>query len=296
MEAFLEEVLNLTRRPVPDVEAALFALDDGSTFAVASPQGMGDTERSIGFLVADLDEARETLQAAGVAVGDVGVNSLWRYAHFVAPDGQLYELVQSVRDRQVGSPPPDPPRWDLLTGERLRLRPLSPNDVEDHLRWRNDPEVRYWATASDPYFGPVSRQVLERAFTDTMLMLDPRSAGIFAVDLVDGRHIGMVDYRDLDPVARSATVGITIGEKDLWSQGHGTEALSLLIQHLFDTLNLRRVQLDTWSGNERAVRAFTKLGFREEGRLREAVRGPGGYRDRIVMGLLRRDWSPNQAG
>jgi RimJ/RimL family protein N-acetyltransferase len=180
---------------------------------------------------------------------------------------------------------------DLLSGERVRLRPLSPTDAEDHVRWRNDPEVRYWATAGDPNFGPVSREAVERAFSQTLLTLDPRSAGVLAIDLVDGRHIGMVDYRDLDPLARSATVGITVGEKDLWGQGYGTEALSLLVGHLFNCLNLRRVQLDTWSGNERAIRGFTRIGFQEEGRLREAVRGPGGYFDRVVMGLLRRDWA-----
>lgn len=60
--------------------------------------------------------------------------------------------------------------------------------------------------------------------------------------------------------------------------------------HLFAHLNLRRIQLDTWSGNERAVRAFTRLGFREEGRLREAVHGPDGYFDSVIMGLLRAEW------
>jgi RimJ/RimL family protein N-acetyltransferase len=177
----------------------------------------------------------------------------------------------------------------------VRLRPLSPTDAEDHFRWRNDPEVRYWATAGDPHFGPVSREAVERAFSQTMLTLDPKSDAVLAIDLLEGRHIGMVDYRDVDPRARSATVGITVGEKDLWDQGYGTEALSLLVGHLFDTLNLRRVQLDTWSGNERAIRSFARLGFREEGRLREAVRAPEGYFDCVLMGLLRRDWPGSEA-
>ena len=69
-----------------------------------------------------------------------------------------------------------------------------------------------------------------------------------------------------------------------------TEALGLLSCYLFDALNLRRVQLDTWSANERALRSFTRLGFREEGRLREAVRGPGKYYDEVVLGLLRHEW------
>ncbi len=97
MVKFLAEVVNLPRREAPDVEADLFELADGSTFAVASPGGMGATERSVGFLVADLDEALETLRLAGVApAGNIAINSLWRYAHFVAPDGQLYEIVESL--------------------------------------------------------------------------------------------------------------------------------------------------------------------------------------------------------
>ena len=105
----------------------------------------------------------------------------------------------------------------------------------------------------------------------------------------------MVDYRDVDTVARSVTVGITVGERDLWSLGYGTEALGLLITHLFDRLNLRRIQLDTWSGNERAIRAFSRLGFTEEGRLRQAVRAPDGYYDLVIMGLLRSEWRSQQA-
>ncbi len=95
--------------------------------------------------------------------------------------------------------------------------------------------------------------------------MDPRVDGVLAIELLDGRPVGMVDYRDLDTIVRSATVGITVGEKELWGQGLGTEALGLLLRHLFDRLNLRRVQLDTWSGNERAIRAFTRLDSKKKG-------------------------------
>lgn len=183
------------------------------------------------------------------------------------------------------------PRSDSLTGERVRLSPVARQDIADHIRWRNDPDVAYWATAGDPNFSPVTAVAVERHFEETLLVLDPLKAGVLGVHtLVDDRRIGMVDYREIDPVVRSATVGITIGEKELWGQRYGSEALGLLVAHLFAHLNLRRIQLDTWSGNERAVRSFTRLGFREEGRLREAVHGPDGYFDSVIMGLLRAEW------
>jgi hypothetical protein len=96
MVAFLEQVLELPRRQVADVEADLFALPDGSTFAIAWPGGMGESERSIGLLVADLEEAMSELRATGVSVGEMAISSVWRYAHFVAPDGQLYELIERL--------------------------------------------------------------------------------------------------------------------------------------------------------------------------------------------------------
>ena len=58
---------------------------------------MGDTDRSIGFLVEDLDAAVAELRAAGYAVDDPAQNERQRYVHFRAPDGHLYELVEDRR-------------------------------------------------------------------------------------------------------------------------------------------------------------------------------------------------------
>jgi catechol 2,3-dioxygenase-like lactoylglutathione lyase family enzyme len=101
MTTFVREVLGLTPTVVPGVEADLFDLPDGSTFAVASPQGMGTTDRSLGFLVRDIEEAVRELRAVGAPVdGDISANARERYVHFRAPDGELYELVE----RKASSP------------------------------------------------------------------------------------------------------------------------------------------------------------------------------------------------
>jgi catechol 2,3-dioxygenase-like lactoylglutathione lyase family enzyme len=99
MVRFLQDDLGLTRATVEGMEADVFGLPDGSTFAVASPGGMGDTQRSIGFLVDDLEAAAADLRVAGVAVGGVSDNGQDRYLHFRPPDGQLYELVERKAER-----------------------------------------------------------------------------------------------------------------------------------------------------------------------------------------------------
>jgi len=91
---FLSEILGLERIDVPDVEVDVIRLPDGATFAVASPGGMGYTERSIGFLVDDLEGAVVELRSAGFEVDEPVNHAGERYVHFLAPDNQLYELVE----------------------------------------------------------------------------------------------------------------------------------------------------------------------------------------------------------
>ncbi|MFJ3088062.1 GNAT family N-acetyltransferase [Streptomyces sp. NPDC086838] len=183
----------------------------------------------------------------------------------------------------------------MIEGKLVRIRALRASDLDAHLRWRNDPEVVHWATGGDPHFGPVTREALE-GFHDARLRQDPRTeASLTVEDLADGRVIGTVDYRDVEAFTRQATVGITIGERSHWGGGYGSEALGLLLEHLFGACGIRRVELDTWSGNERAMRTFRRAGFVEEGRRRSAVRVGDRWYDRVVYGLLYEEWAERRS-
>jgi catechol 2,3-dioxygenase-like lactoylglutathione lyase family enzyme len=94
MTQFLSNTLGMRRVVVAGVEADLFELDDGAHFAVASPDTMGDSSRSIGFLVDDLAAVRSAVESDGYWVGDITSNEIEWYCHFRAPDGNLYELCQ----------------------------------------------------------------------------------------------------------------------------------------------------------------------------------------------------------
>lgn len=92
MTAFVRDVLGLIPRDGQD--AAFFALPDGSSLAVQPPDGLEPAERTVGFLVDDLDGAVAELRAAGVVTGEPAQTDVARYVHFRAPDGRLYELVE----------------------------------------------------------------------------------------------------------------------------------------------------------------------------------------------------------
>jgi glyoxylase I family protein len=95
MAALVRDVLGLPSVPVEGSGHDFFALPDGSTFAVGPFDGASGDGRVVGFLVDDLDQAAAELRAADVPTDDeVSVNAKYRYAHFRAPDGHVYELVE----------------------------------------------------------------------------------------------------------------------------------------------------------------------------------------------------------
>jgi catechol 2,3-dioxygenase-like lactoylglutathione lyase family enzyme len=96
MGTFVRDVLGLAPMTVGGVDAEMFALPDGSTFAITSPDGPDDIERTVGFLVEDIAQAAAELKAFGVAVDEeIAESATQRYLHFRAPDGRLYELVEN---------------------------------------------------------------------------------------------------------------------------------------------------------------------------------------------------------
>ncbi|MDX6229608.1 MAG: glyoxylase family protein [Frankiales bacterium] len=96
MSAFALDVLGLQPTTLAGLDADVFALPDGSSFAVTQPWELDPAERTVGFLVDDVAAAAAELTAAGILIDEVATAGNQRYVHFRAPDGQLYELVENV--------------------------------------------------------------------------------------------------------------------------------------------------------------------------------------------------------
>lgn len=174
-----------------------------------------------------------------------------------------------------------------MKGKKVELKPMERHYLPKLVEWRNDPEVAYWATGNEPLYELTTLEEAENSFSYHVQNTSKLDAYSFAILTESGEFIGTADYRDVDRIKRSCTVGITIGEKEYWGKGYGSGAISLLTEFLFNRLNLRRLQLDTWSGNDRAIRAYQKCGFIIEGRLRENEYVDGKYYDTVLMGLLK---------
>lgn len=174
----------------------------------------------------------------------------------------------------------------MLYGKRIRLRPLDWDDLDVLQKWYEDPDVSYWASGSHPDT-LYSRYALEEQYERES---HSEIIGRFIIETLDKEPIGLISYKSTNRQIQSVMIGIFLGEKDYWGQGYGTEAVRVFLRYLFEQWNYRRVELETWTGNERAIRTYTKCGFQIEGRLRDGFYVAGQYYDRILMGILRSDY------
>jgi diamine N-acetyltransferase len=180
----------------------------------------------------------------------------------------------------------------MIYGERIRLRAIEREDIPRFVEWLNDPEV----TAGLTMHLPMSISDETRWFENLAnRSVEERPLSI-EVRTPDGgwKHIGSVGLEGIESINRCAGFGIFIGEKSLWDQGYGSEATLLMLKHGFETLNLNRIFLHVYENNPRAVRAYKKVGFVEEGLLREAIYRNGCYINVLLMSVLRSEWNPTQ--
>jgi diamine N-acetyltransferase len=179
----------------------------------------------------------------------------------------------------------------IIYGERIRLRAVEQEDVKKFFEWVNDPEVTHGLTL----YLPMSMTDEERWFEQASTRAPDEKP--FAIDVRAGdgwRLIGNCTFFDMDTVAHSAEIGIMIGEKSVWNQGLGTETISLLLRHGFETLNLNRISLKVYSDNPRARRTYEKVGFIHEGSLRQAVYKRGRFGNVELMSVLRSEWEAHR--
>ena len=170
----------------------------------------------------------------------------------------------------------------MLEGERVVLRPIESSDREGLYELVETIEVRALASSEPPL--PMSLDEVEARDRKWIQEPHPDSAW-FAIE-VDDALIGMCGLHSIDHYHQRAEVGIRLG-KPYWSKGFGQDAVRTLVAYGFRQLNLVKISLRVLADDERAVGAYRKAGFEEEGRLRSHTWFDGERRDELVMAVLR---------
>jgi RimJ/RimL family protein N-acetyltransferase len=167
-----------------------------------------------------------------------------------------------------------------IKGKSIFLRKLDKTDEAAFCCWYKDPEVTKFL-AMDPMNEDKSRVFFNETLAD-------RNGSYFAI--VTSDDVKTIGYVFLSGILKRHHVarecGIIIGEKTFWGRGYGTEAIRLILDYGFKTFGLHRIELLVVDFNKRAQAVYRKLGFVEEGMLREARLVDGCWRDVYLMAIL----------
>jgi len=184
----------------------------------------------------------------------------------------------------------------MIIGERVRFRGVERADIPKFVEWLNDPEVQEGILIHYPM-----SQAEEEGWFDRMLSR-PVDEHVMAIEVKeqapDGdtetwKFVGSCAFDHINWHIRAAEFGIIIGESSYWNRGFGTDAVRLLVQHGFNTLNLNRIFLHVFETNPRAIRAYEKAGFTLEVRERQAEFKHGKYIDVLLMSILKEEFERN---
>ncbi len=164
---------------------------------------------------------------------------------------------------------------DLLEGKKVNLRIMEREDLSIVKNWDNDVGIM-------GEYEPIIQETkadLERQF-------DKLTDGQwFFIEKKDGTKIGLIAHF----VAHGTVIGYALLPAER-GKGYGSEAIKIMIDYLFLSKNIVRIQAETHPQNTASQRVLEKAGFRKEGILRKSFFSRGVWRDTAMFSVLRDEW------
>jgi len=174
----------------------------------------------------------------------------------------------------------------LFIGNNVRLKPLEgEEDVRYLFRAFNDQEVN----GIYLHFEPKSWDEFQRSLKGSSGSVNKLC--IFLIEKIDEKRIiGSIAHFVPNPYYNNFEIGYGIDRKEDRGKGYAREAVNLLIDYLFLTKNIERVQVTINADNLASQKLIERCGFKNEGRLRNADYINGNYSDVLIYGLLMPEW------
>lgn len=146
----------------------------------------------------------------------------------------------------------------------ISIRALEPTDIDLIYHWENDPEIWHLGNTVTPFSRFVLEQYLVNAHEDIFTAKQLR----LMIEFNDGKKsavpVGSIDLFDFEPLHRRVGIGILIAREHR-RKGYAGQALKLMLDYCFNTLNMHQVFCNIEADNAESIRLFTRLGFVECG-------------------------------
>ena len=183
----------------------------------------------------------------------------------------------------------------MLTGKKVVLRAFEKDDLKLLHKWENDEEIMRLARSSPDH--AISMVALEAKYDKVLRGEDFAERAYIIEDKATKKSLGWasISIHQWTRRATTADVGLAIGEKDFWRKGYGTEVTELLLKEAFEQLNLHRVGWWTFADNTASIELAKKMGFKEEGRVRDSVFFDNKYHDSVVLGILKEEYEATKS-
>ena len=173
-----------------------------------------------------------------------------------------------------------------LETDRLILRRMTMRDAADVFLYSKDEEVArhvLWSAQKDISEAKEYLRYMARRYRND----EPSSWGI--IEKKTGRLVGTIGYMAYSEENNSVEVGYSLA-RWLWNGGYMTEALSRVIEHTFDAMEINRIEAQHELTNPSSGRVMEKCGMCKEGVLRQRLYNKGRYVDVALYAIVKSDY------
>lgn len=170
----------------------------------------------------------------------------------------------------------------------VEIKPLDLQNVTVHYKWNNDEELNYYDSEY-----PHQHESFESFLKRVKSVVDNRNqtAELFEIHLPENDTlIGIVDIHAIDEYNQRCFVNCTIGDRNFAGKDYDLEAMKIILAHCFNEKNMHKVGATAFDFNTSWIKQLKKLGFKQEGELREHVLKKGTFRNKLIFSLLQKEY------
>lgn len=170
-----------------------------------------------------------------------------------------------------------------LKAEHIFLRAIEPSDIDLIYEWENDTENWIVSNTQTPF----SRFVLEQYITSAHEDIYTAKQLRLIICTNDNKAIGSIDLFDFDANNLRAGIGILIGDKSERKKGYASEAIKVLTNYCFTSLNLNQLYCNITTDNEESILLFQKHNFQITGIKKQWIRNGNKFKDELLLQLIK---------